>query len=171
MAFITIPSSLFAVGKAVVKNLFQLSKDNFDNHETRIASVEAVANKVIFWNGTVLGASFFSTASGVSFHRVQAAIDVTDAKITIFELGGVSSGTLEVDIQKSTSLDFTSSVSIFTTKPSIDFSTASDHDESINAVLDVSALTLAEGDYLRIDVTSKPGSVGKFFFYLIGEGA
>lgn len=168
MAYSNIAASLYAVGKAITANLFSLIDGNLEDHESRLLTVEASANKIVFWDGTVLGAAEFSTASGVSFHRVQAAIDLTDIKIAAFTLGAAS-GTLEIDIQKSSSLDFTSSASVFTTKPSLDYSAISAYDESTNAVLDAGQLSLVEGDYLRLDVTSKPSDIGKFFFYAIGE--
>lgn len=169
MAFTSLSNTLITVGKAIKKEIFQTLKDNQDDLNTRLSSVEAGTNKVRFFNGTVLAASSFTTASGVLFHRVESGYDVTDAKVVIFDKGGISSGTLEFDIKKSSTLDFTSNVSIFTTRPSLDFSTASSYDESSNAVLDNTNKVLSEGDYLRFDITSIPSGLGKCFIYLIGE--
>jgi hypothetical protein len=47
MAFITIPTADIAVGKPTKKSLWQKIKDNFDDHETRIAALSAGANKVV----------------------------------------------------------------------------------------------------------------------------
>ena len=176
MAFTTIPSSLFAVGKAVVKQLFQGIKDNQDDLNTRLSSVEALGNKRVFWDDLVRGASNFTVGTNAAQLRIEAAIDITDVIIAIYaDTTAITSGTLEIDIIKATGAgdgpDFTTSVSVFTTKPSIDFSTASDYDESINAIISVVNGSLVEGDYIQLNVTSKPAALGKFFFYAIGEGA
>lgn len=169
MAFSSLSSTLYAVGKPVIRALFNTLKTNQDDLNTRVLSVEAATNKIIFFNGTIYTAASFATATGLLFHRVESDIDVTDCKVALFDKGGISSGTIEVDVQKASSADFTSSVSIFTTKPSLDLSTASSYDESTNAVLSVSNKVLSEGDYIRIDITSLPTGLGKVFVYLTGE--
>lgn len=173
MAFTSISSSLIAVGKAITASLFSTVKDNFDDHESRIASVEAAANKVVFYSEIVRNAATLSgggTVTGLDVYRVQSGIDITDCKVFIFEKGSLT-GNLEVDVKVSSSADFTSAVSVFTTKPKIDYSTASSYDESNNAVLDGVNKILTEGKYIRLDVTELPsgGSIGKFGIYLIGE--
>lgn len=176
MAFSSVSASLYAVGKAITNGLFSTLKTNQDDLNTRLASVEATASKRIFWSTPVLGAANFSTATGIEIIRVDAAIDITSALISIYDdTTAVTSGTLEIDIVKATGAgdggDFSSSVSIFTTKPSINFATASDYDESTNQVINASNATLVEGDYIRLDVTSKPSDLGKFFIYCIGEAS
>lgn len=176
MAYSSIPSSLIAVGKATVKQIFQLIKDNEDDLNTRLSSIEATANKKVFFNGTVRGASSFTTATNAAQLRVESSIDVTDVKVAIYDdTTAITSGTLEIDIIKATGSgdgpDFSTSVSIFTTRPSIDFSTASDYDESISAILSVANASLVEGDYIQMNVTSKPASLGRFFFYCVGEAS
>lgn len=176
MAYTPIPSSLIQVGKAVVKQIFQLISDNSDDLNTRLSSVEALNNKKVFWNGTVRGASSFTSGTRASILRVESAIDVTDVKVAIYDdTTAITSGILEIDIIKATGAgdgpDFSSSVSLFTTRPSIDFSTASDYDESINAVISVANASLVEGDYIQLNVTSKPADLGRFFFYATGEAS
>lgn len=176
MAFVPVPSSLFAVGKAVVKQLFQGLVDNQADLDARQTSTEALASKKTFWNGTVRGASSFTTGTKATQLRIEANIDVTDVLIAIADDTTANpSGILEIDIVKATGAgdgpDFTTSVSIFTTRPSIDFSTASDYDESTSQVISVAAASLVEGDYIRMNITSKPASLGRFTFYAIGEAS
>lgn len=170
MAFTSISSSLIQVGKAITSSLFTTVKDNFDDLNARLSAVEAGASKIVLYNEIIQNAASASTFTGLDFFRVQSSFDLTDAKVYIF-LKGSLTGTLEVDIQKSSTADFTSSVSVFSTKPSIDFSTASSYDESNNAVLDETNKSVSEGDYLRLDVSSLPsgGVIGSFGIYLIGE--
>lgn len=53
MAFSTIPAALIQVGKATIKNLWQTTKDNLDDHETRVTSLEAGANKILVFDQVV----------------------------------------------------------------------------------------------------------------------
>lgn len=176
MAFSSLPASLIAVGKATVKQIFQILKDNQDDLNTRLSSVEATGNKRIFFNGVVRGASSFTSGTNAAQLRIESAIDVTDVIVSIYDdTTAITSGILEIDIIKATGAgdgpDFSTSVSIFTTRPSIDFSVASDYEESTNGVLNITNASLVEGDYIQLNITSKPAALGRFFFYAIGEGA
>lgn len=176
MAYTSIPASLYAVGKAVVKQLFQGIIDNQTDINSRLSSVEALSSKKVFWNDLVRGASNFTAGTNASQLRIESAIDVTDVIVSIYDdTTAITSGILEIDIIKATGpgdgADFSTSVSIFTTRPSIDFSTASDYEESSNQVVSVVNASLIEGDYIQLNVTSKPGSLGRFFFYAIGEAS
>lgn len=174
MAFTTIPDSLIQVGKSITRTLWKTYvKDNLDDHEDRINAVEGSANKIVIWDEVVRNAATLSnggTITGLDVYIAAANFTLIDAKVYIFEKGSLT-GNLEIDFKKSSSSDFTSAVSVFTTKPKIDYSTASDYEESANTVFDNSTKDLAEGDYLRFDVTSMPGggTLGKFGIILIGE--
>jgi hypothetical protein len=167
MSYSTLNSSLYAVGKAVTRQLFSTLKNNQDDLQTRVLSVEAATNKIVLFNGTISAAATFDTYTNLTVHRAQSDIDITDVKVGIFNKGSISSGTLQIDIQKASSLDFSSSASIFSTKPSLDLSTASSYDESSNAV--ISGASISEGECVRIDITSIPSGLGSFFIYVIGE--
>lgn len=173
MAFTTLPDSLIQVGKALTRTLFKTYiKDNLDDLDSRMTAIEGSAGKIIILDEIVYNAASFSSTTGLAFYRCAADFNLTDAKVSIFTKGSLT-GTLEVDIQKASSTDFTSSVSVFTTKPSIAYATASDYDESINAVFDNTNKAVTAGDYLRFDITSMPagGTLGKFTIYLIGEAS
>lgn len=170
MAFSSLSSALYDVGKAVTRQLFNTLKNNQDDLNSRLLTVEASSNKIIFFDGIVSNAATYSTLTGAIFHRVQSDIDITDCKIALYDKGGISSGTLEIDVQKASSgNDFSASVSVFTTRPSLDLSVASDYTESSNTVLSITNKVLSEGDWLRIDITSLPTGLGYFHIYLIGE--
>lgn len=169
MSFSSLSSSLYAVGKSVTRQLFNTLKTNQDDLQTRLLSVEATASKIIIYDGFIYGIGGYSTITGSIFHRCQAAFDLTDAKVIVDDFTGITSGTIEIDVQKATSLDFTSSVSVFTTQPSLDLSTASNYDESNNAVFDATNKSVSSGDWLRIDFTSIPAGLGKCAVYLTGE--
>lgn len=176
MAFITLPDSIIQVGKAITRTLFKTYiKDNLDDLDARMATLEGSAGKVILFDEIVLNAAGLEgggSITGLDIYRIPSGFSIIDAKVYIFEKGSFT-GNLEIDFQKSTSADFTSSVSIFTTKPKIVYSTASDYDESSNTVFDNTNKDVVEGDYIRFDVTELPsgGTLGKFGVYLIGEAS
>jgi hypothetical protein len=154
MAFTSLSNTLIQVGKAVKKEIFQVIKDNFDDHETRINNVEAGTISLNLFNGVVKPTSNF-LHKGIAYYYISGNAIVTEAFIQIFEKDSFT-GTLEIDILKSsTDNDDDNFVSIFTTKPSINFATAADFDESINQVLG-SGASLASGDILRLDITAMP---------------
>jgi hypothetical protein len=69
-------------------------------------------------------------------------------------------------------MDNASFSSIFTTKPKITYSTASDYDETTNQVLASPASTIAVGNYLRLDITITPTNTGvipRLFITCYGE--
>lgn len=176
MAFTTLPDSIIQVGKSLTRTLFKTYiKDNLDDLDSRLTSVEGSAGKIVVIDDLVIGANNLSNAStitGLIIYRVPAAFSLIDAKISIFTKGSLT-GTLQMDIKKSTSLDFSGASTVFTTLPSIAYSGASDYDESTNAVFDNTAKDVIEGNYLRFDITSLPSgdSFNKFHVYLIGEAS
>jgi len=171
MSFVTINSASIEVGDALKAELFTQVKDNFDNHETRINSLESTAKKIDIFKFLLLNGSSFSTATGLAYYRSEDTFTVTKSAIQIFEKGSLS-GFLEIDIKKSTTnMDNASFTSIFTTKPKITYSTASDYDESSNQVLNSSMINISSGDYLRLDITIAPtgGVIPKLFITTYGE--
>lgn len=174
MAFTSIPDSLIQVGKAITRTLWKTYvKDNLDDLNTRAAALEASVNKIIIFDEIVLNAAGLKdggTITGLDIYRVPNDFSLTDAKLFIFEKGALT-GNLEMDIQKSTTPDFTTSISVFTTKPKIDYSTASDFDESSNTVFNSTNQQVVEGDYLKFNITELPssGPIGKFGIFLVGE--
>lgn len=171
MAFTSISNLAIAVGQAIKKELFQLVKDNFDDHESRINQIETNNSKISIWEHLIINASSFSTATGMNYYEATSSFTVTSAQIRIFEKGSLT-GTFEIDIKKSvTDLDGTSFVSIFTTRPSIAFASANDYDASTNQVFDVGQIDISPGDYLRFDITSMPsgGVMSKFLLNVYGE--
>jgi hypothetical protein len=99
-----------------------------------------------------------STITGAFYFRAPKAITINNIKLTLFNKSGISTGTLEVDIKKNTTPDDVGMTSIFSAKPSRDFSTDADYSESSGTM---STSAVANGEWLRLDVTSIPsGWVG-----------
>lgn len=173
MAFTEIVSSWIEVGKALKAELFTSIKDSLDDLNTRAIALENTQGQIVIFDGIVRNAASLEsggTITGLTTYRASQDFSLSDCKITIFEKGSLT-GNLEIDIRKSSSLDDTLAGSVFTTKPKIVYSTASDYDESTNAVFNDSNDDILEGDYLFLDVSELPsgGTIGKFAIYLTGE--
>ena len=171
MAFSAISSAVIAVGSAIKKELWDKVKLNFDDLDTRLNVIESTSAKIPIIKFYVLNASDFSTATGLFYWESNDTLTITSAYVQIFEKGSLT-GTFEVDIEKSTTnLNSTSFTSIFTTKPSINFTTASDYAKSTNQVFDSTKTSIVPGNYLRFDITQTPtgGVMSKFLITVYGE--
>ncbi|MCS6281474.1 MAG: hypothetical protein HUM72_12650 [Dolichospermum sp.] len=171
MAYNPILSAAISIGSAIKKELWDFVQGNFADHEVRINSLEASTPKIPVIKFYVLNASSFSTATGLFYWESNDNFTITSAYFQIFEKGSLS-GTFEIDIKKSTTnLDGPSFSTIFSTKPSILYSTASDYSKSTNQVLDAAKINIGVGNYLRFDITQTPASgvMSKFLITVYGE--
>jgi len=171
MAFSTILDAAISVGSAVKRELWLKVKNNLDDLDTRLNNVEVAANRKQVWEFTILNGSSFSTATGLTYYEATQGFTITSAFVRIFEVGTIT-GFLEIDILRSTTdLDSSSFTSIFTTKPKIDFSTASDYEATVNQVFDVTKTNISVGDFLRLDITITPtsGVLSRFMLNVYGE--
>jgi len=169
--FTAISALAITVGSAIKKELWDIIRVNFNNHETRLNAVESVLKKVPFIKFDLRNSASFSAATGLYYYESDDTFTITNVYLRIFEVGALT-GNFEIDIKKSvTDLDGVSFVSVFTTKPSVNLSTASDYDGSINQVFDVGQINVAVGDFLRLDITSMPanGIMGKAMITAYGE--
>jgi hypothetical protein len=170
MAFTVINANEVEVGDPVTASLGTKIKDNFDDHEARILAVEALQNKVIVFMDTFYNAAQFTDVDDLIRYNATFDFTLTEAKIYIFTKGSLT-GTLELDVKKNSSLNPAGFSSVFTTKPSIDYSTISNYGSSTNQVLDATAKNISAGDWLKVDITEMPGGgiVGKYVFVVYGE--
>jgi hypothetical protein len=97
---------------------------------------------------------------GVLFFKAPRDVTISTVSVQIFEKKGVTSGTLQIDIKASSNKTPNGSLmtSIFTTKPSLDFSLSGvvDYSQTTNQVLSQTTNKIAAGDFLRLDITSIP---------------
>lgn len=168
MAYNAFTNSEIQVGKAIKKELWQKVKDNFDDHETRLAQAIAGGSKIEIFNIDFLTGSFGNTITGVLYHEALQDMSVIEGAIQIFDKNGIVSGILSIDVKKNSTPDNTGMTSIFTTAPSINFATANDYDRS-TGTLNTSTQNVLKGEILRLDITSLPVGLGKFRIILIGE--
>lgn len=167
----SLPVALIAVGKAIRRELWAtFVKDNLDDHEDRINSIEGSSSSIQVFNEEIYSASAAAGITAFLEWRAPFSFNLLDAKIGIKEINS-RTGPLEIDIRKSSDGDESIATTVFTTKPSVNYSTASAFDESTNVILDNAAKAVSEGDYLFFDITATPTGVvvSKFNLFLIGE--
>lgn len=174
MTYTTIIAARYEVGDPVTADLVGDIVNNLDNLNVRVDNVEATNKKIEIFKYLFLNGSSFSTATGLDYYRAEDTFTVTKVAIEIFEKNGVTSGILEVDVKKSvTNKDGASFSTIMTTKPSLNYATAVDYQESSNQVINTLNASVTAGQYLRLDITSTPSGAGgiapKFLITVYGE--
>jgi len=113
----------------------------------------------VFNHVVTLGSSAPSL-TGLNYFMAPQNIQIKKVRLLVYTKNGVNSGNLEIDIKANATPNDTGMTSILSTKPLIDFSTASDYDIS-NGV--ISTQNISNNNFLRLDVTSIPaGWVGSF---------
>lgn len=126
----------------------------------------STGQKFEIFNDIIFASSYPGGAAGVMYYKVPYDMSIDKCTFQIFELSGVSSGILEIDIKKNTTPADAGMVSIFITKPLLDFSTASDFDEFSGTL---SSISLSENEWLRLDLTLiPPGYTGPIQITLYG---
>lgn len=169
MPFTTIPSGWLDIGDPTKKEIFDYIKNNEDNLDTRLQSVEAASSTVEVFNFDLRNATNFTTLSNLYRKYITRPQTLNDCFIQIYACGSLT-GTIEVDILKASSLNGTYS-SVFTTKPSIDVGVVADYGKSTNQVFSVSQVDLIAGDYLKLNITSMPvgGTLSQLKILLTSE--
>ena len=177
MAFESIPDALINVGKAVKKRLFQLTKDNFDDHESRINGLESGAGKIQVFNFEVMGFINNYTVQElvqIGTFRAPSNLILTEVKLTL--LNGSSSpstspeGVLSIDVQKSidNGLNWNS---ILAQQPQIADSINATGAESDDVIFITNGEDVLQDELLRVNVTSKKDIQGSFLITVYGDVA
>ena len=156
MSFITIPPSWIIPGQPTKKELFERIKDNEDDLNSRLTTVETVTNitnkidfeingnyKYYLWAQTTSGGTF-EIDEGIMYERVPIAIILLAARHIQYNAG--YSGTTTFDIKMSTGGPFSS---IFTTTPSV---TAANGDLYVSSNGILSTVAVPANAILRMDI-------------------
>lgn len=163
MAFSSITSGEIASGQPNKNTLWNKVKDNFDNHESRIADLEIGTN--IQYPPIIMridgDPSAMAGETNVLKTTCNFNLRITGIRILVDQAG--ASGTYEIDIQKKSGVS--AYTSVLTTRPSIAYSAGSDT-LSTNAVLHSTHKDCLSGDLLRLDINTVQ-SGGKNFLVRI----
>lgn len=101
-----------------------------------------------------------ATLTGLALFRVPFGLTISSIRLTVFEKGGISSGSLTVDVKVNSTPDDIGMASIFSAAPTLNFATANAYDSNTGTL---STSSFTAGQWLRIDATSIPaGWVGNF---------
>lgn len=169
MAFTSISSTLIAVGKAIKRELWLTTKDNFDDHEARLLDIETAGSLIPIWDETIYSTSSAASLTGMLFFRAKQTMKVVRVQVQIFTKGSISSGSVTLDVKKSSSLNPAGFATILTTTASVNFATDPDY-TSDDAVINSGLNSLAIDDYIRADITALPTTpVGKIRVIVYGE--
>jgi hypothetical protein len=168
MAYTAISNPEIVVGKALKQELFQKIADNFTDHETRLALAIAGGRNIEIFNLDFRIGSYASTINGVLYHEALQNFTLIECAIQIFDLGGISSGILSVDVKKNTTPNNTGMTTVFTVHPSINYTTAVAYQRD-TGTFDLASQSVLKGEILRLDVTSLPVGLGSFRIIMIGE--
>jgi hypothetical protein len=145
MAFVTIASSAIATGEPVTNTLLTQIKDNEDDLNSRLSTVEGSNNIFAPLFFTIVGNG--QVKDGLMFWRVPFDITLLGARTQIMEVNGSVSGTFSIDIEKKTG------AGAFGTILSSVISTSSGTLYTLNSgTLSTTALTA--GDIVRINQDS-----------------
>lgn len=163
MAFTSINSSNIQVGDPVTKDLWDLIKSNFDDHESRLTSLSGGSGVVTFFNDDII----INNPNDKIYVEVFQDCIITEAAIQLFTKAPATTGSITIDIKKNTSTNPTGFTSIFSTLPTINIATATDYQRSIGTI-NPAAQSVTTGIILRFEITSMPVGLQKIRFVLKG---
>lgn len=170
MVFEEILSSEIEVGKAVKAELFTKAKNSLDDHELRLSAVETSSLLTEIFDVDIWNAGAVTSLTNLLMYKAKKALRVTKVELQIYTKGSISSGIIELDVKKATSLDPSFFATIMSTTAKINFATAANYDLN-DGTIDSTQNSLNAGDYLRCDILSLPSTpVGKFRIVVYGEG-
>jgi hypothetical protein len=153
MAFINIPPSSYAVGKATKTELFGNMVNNLEDLNDRVNTISTGANPIELIDSTITLKSSVLGDGLIAYYEGKNTFFISQVKLQIFEKGLITSGTLSVDVLKSSTLGGVYS-SLLTTSMSIDFATASDHDfvlADFSSIPEINA-----GEFVKFRIISTP---------------
>lgn len=151
MSYTTITTTEIESGKPVRSDTQNKVRDNFEDHEDRLQSLEGGSATtypplIMRVNGYY---GYYAAQNSVLKTTTNFPITITGVRILIDQAG--SAGTTEIDLKVSTGGGaFTS---IMTTKPSV-ASAAGNDALSSNGVVNASLADLITSDIIRLDITS-----------------
>jgi hypothetical protein len=164
MSFSSIASAIIAAGKAVSQELFTTIKDDLDDHEDRMAVLEASLGRLPPICFDAIG-KFYSpfAKDGALVYRVEAALRVTAARLFVKTAG--SSGSVSVDVEYKRGAGAWTSI----LSSNISASYTSGDNFLVSGVL--SFQDFAAGDLIRLNIDSVQTNMEDFTVYLENEAA
>ena len=165
MAFTTITADQVAPGQPVTTDLFDTVRLNFDDHESRLTTIEASANVYRPYEFAFIGVpNADNIQDGILHDRVFFDQTVLGVKLYIIDDG--TAGTLTVDVEKKTG------VGAWTSLLNAPIAVASGGgDLSITSGTLSASTSLLAGDLLRLNIDTVMTNMKDFTVFLEFEGA
>jgi hypothetical protein len=161
MAFNPIDNNTIKVGDPITKDILDLIKANFDDHESRINSLATSGGTVFIFNGDVSFINYTSTRPDIFYYTARQDFSVNDFRARLFTKNGVSSGTLSMKLEKSNDPNDANFATILTQDISFNFATDADYTQKVGS-LNASLNDITTGQILRVKITGIPsGFTGK----------
>lgn len=161
MAFAAIDNNKIKVGDPITKDILDLIKGNFDDHELRISSLSVTGGTVFVFNGDIDFTGYSSSYPDIFYYKARASFSVTEFKAQLFTKQSVATGSLTLRLEKATNTNDSNFSSILTTDITFNFASVSDYAEN-SAAINASLNNITIGDVLRVKVISLPsGFYGK----------
>lgn len=173
MSFVTIDPNTIKVGDPITKDLWDLIKLNFDDHELRINSLATSGGTVFIFNGDLSLVGFNIENPNIFYYVARQDFSINDFRVQLFTKQGITSGNLVFDLQKSSNTNDANFSTILTTSLSINFASASDYSVT-TASIDPTKNDVLTGQVLRIKITNIPTNTFGYNFsdsVLISIGA
>jgi hypothetical protein len=169
MAFLPIDTNTIKVGDPITKDLWDLIKTNFDDHELRINSLSTSGGSIHIFNGDVSLVGFKITESDIFYYKAPQEFSVNDFRVQLFTKQGITSGNLVIDLQKSTDTNDSNFSTILQSSISFDFSSDPDYHQEV-ALIDSNENTIPTDSVLRIKITNIPSTFdGKILVKIGGQ--
>jgi hypothetical protein len=169
MAYLEIDSNKIKVGDPITKELLDLIKSNFADHEERLNTSETTGGTVFIFNGDISFKNFNSSDPFVFYHKVTQNCSISEFRAQLFSKDGVSSGSLSLDLQKSVDTNDSNFNSILSSNLSFNFASDAAYSEKV-ATINSSVSDVEVGDVLRIEIVSLPsGFSGKLLMNIGAE--
>lgn len=163
MAYTAFSTADIEAGDPVSQELWDLTRTNFADHETRISTNEAaLANQFLPIQFLIIGGHWKAGTTGLAFFRVQFDITLTDARLYLPQDGDSGTTTVDVEVSAAGGGSFTT---IFSSKPSL-ASGGGDHslDQGTLSTTDIDA-----GELLRLDLDAVQVGSGEIHLILAFE--
>lgn len=169
MAYEEIDIDTIKVGDPITKELLDLIKDNFTDHETRINAAETTGGSVFIFNGDLSLKNFNQADPYILYYKAMQNFSVSEFRAQLFSKGGVVSGSLSLDIQKSSDTNDANFNTILSSDLSFNFASDAAYSQKV-ATINSSLSNISIDDVLRIEVTSIPsGFSGKVLLNIGAE--
>lgn len=167
MAFNPIDSNILKVGDPITKDLLDVIKANFDDHELRIQSLSTSGGTVFIFNGDVSFINYNAAEPDIFYYKARQDFAVNDFRAQLFTKGSVTTGTLSLVLEKSPDTNNANFTTILSTNISFNFAVDANYSEKI-AIINSSLNDIITGEILRVRVVSKPAAFNGKIMLSIG---